>query len=81
MAPRTFLITKIAVMKRPITAKRTAGSVKVEIAGTTPPLAPIEKTPFSNVFAVASAGATPLTETILSAEAEKLMILAFLKPR
>ena len=78
MAPRTFLITNTAVKRRPITAKRTAGSVKVEIAGTTPPFAATDVTPFDKS---AKAGAVPLIETISPADAEKLIIFAFLKPR
>lgn len=81
IAPRTFLITKTAVKRRPNTVKRTLGSVKVEIPGTTPPPAKTEKTPFENVSAVASAGATPFTVIISEPDVKKVIKLEFLKPR
>ncbi|CRH94165.1 Uncharacterised protein [Chlamydia trachomatis] len=81
IAPRTFRITNTAVNNNPKTANKTLGSVKVEIAGTTPPFALIENTPSANVLAVALAGSTPFTVTILAAEAEKVMMFAFLNPK
>ncbi len=81
IAPRTFFITNMAVKTKPKTARMTFGSVKVEIAGTTFPLAKTEDTPFSKVSAVASVGETPLTVMMSAADVEKVIILAFLKPR